>query len=116
MKFTVPFMGVIPVLAVLGTLSGCDGGEARIEWECNGTTKNSMQCHFKNEGTVAGEACFDIVQVCSSGEHVANVCTGVINPGEMENKVVTHFAPGVGIFERCMGIEYRNKRINYPQS
>ena len=91
-------------------LGGCSK-ELKMEWNCKGTTKNSMQCEIKNTGTAAGEACFDIVQICGSGEHVASVCSGRIEPGAMENKVVTSFTPTVGWLETCMGTEFRNKRV-----
>lgn len=91
-------------------LAGCSK-EAKLEWSCKGTTKNSMQCVIKNTGDAAGEACFDVVQVCANGEHVANVCSGRVEPGSMENKVVPSFAPKVGFLENCMGTEFRNKRI-----
>ena len=101
---------LVAVVALLTTLSSC-GGEVKMEWNCKGTTKNSMQCEIKNNGTAAGEACFDIVQVCEKGEHIASVCSGTVQPGSIENKVVTSFKPPVGILESCMGTEFRNKRI-----
>ena len=104
------FASVLLFAGVLLTLGGCSK-ELKIEWSCKGTTKNSMQCEIKNTGAASGEACFDIVQVCDNGEHVANVCSGRVEPGSTENKVVTSFSPSVGIFESCMGTEFRNKRV-----
>ena len=105
----------IAKLAVAGFLlfglSGCSK-ELKMEWSCQVTTRNSMQCEIKNTGTAAGEACFDIVQVCGNGEHLASVCSGRIEPGSMENKVVTAFTPQVGWLETCMGTEFRNKRVS----
>ena len=91
-------------------LTGCSK-EAKMEWTCEGTTKNSMQCAIKNTGEAVAEACFDIVQICRNGEHVASVCSGAIQRGGMENKVVTAFLPPIGFLETCMGTEFRNKRI-----
>jgi hypothetical protein len=104
-------VGVLSVLAIAGSMLGGCSKEVKIEWSCQGTTKNSMQCTIKNTGATSGEACFDIVQVCAKGEHVAKVCSGRIDPGSMENKVVTSFSPAIGLLETCMGTEFRNKRV-----
>ena len=95
---------------LLLTLGGCSK-QVKVEWNCKGTSKNSMQCEFRNNGQASGEACFDIVQICGNGEHVAHVCSGTIQPGSMDNKVVTSFSPQVGLLESCMGTEFRNKQI-----
>ncbi len=47
---------------VSSTLVGC--GEAKVEWNCEGTGPSSLQCEVKNSGTASGEACFDIALVC----------------------------------------------------
>lgn len=98
-----------PVLCVI-MLAACSK-EAKIEWSCQGTTKNSMQCEIKNTGEATAEACFDIVQVCKGAEHIAHVCSGTIPPGGMENKVVPSFTPPIGFLETCMGTEFRNKQV-----
>ena len=97
-------------LLCLVALSGCER-KALIGWECSETSQSSMQCVFKNTGNATGEACFNIVKVCSKAEHSAYVCSGDIPPGGMENKVVTAFTPDFGLFENCMGTEFRNKKI-----
>lgn len=100
----------VAVLLLFG-LGGCSK-ELKMEWSCKGTTKNSMQCEIRNTGTAAGEACFDIVQVCKNGEHVASVCSGRIEPGLTETKVIAAFTPPIGWLETCMGTESRNKRVS----
>ena len=105
---TVALLVTVVVITVM--LNGCSK-ELKMEWSCKGTTKNSMQCEIKNTGTAAGEACFDVVQVCENGEHIASVCSGRVDPGSMENKVVTSFAPQIGWLEGCMGTEFRNKHV-----
>lgn len=91
-------------------VTGCER-KALIGWECETTSKSSMQCVFKNTGDATGEVCFNIVKVCSNGEHNAYVCSGDIAPGGMENKVVTAFSPDFGLFESCMGTEFRDKKV-----
>jgi hypothetical protein len=106
-----PFATAAVAAALLSLFLGGCSKELKMEWSCKGTTKNSMQCEIINTGTAAGEACFDIVQICGNGEHLASVCSGRIEPGSMENKVVTSFTPQVGWLESCMGTEFRNKRV-----
>lgn len=110
-KRRVPAVLILSAVVLLPLFIGGCGGEAKIAWSCKGTTKNSMQCEIKNTGTAAGEACFDIVQVCGNGEHVANVCSGRMEPGSVSAKVVPSFSPSVGLFETCKGTEFRNSRI-----
>lgn len=69
-----------------------------------------MQCHIKNVGQATGEACFDVVHICRSGEHTAKVCSGVLTAGSTENKVII-LSPPVAMLDTCMGTEFRNKRI-----
>ena len=100
-------IGLVAVALVV--LNGC---EMKIKWSCKQTTANSMQCTFTNLGNVSGRACFDVVQVCEGGEHTAQVCSGIIKAGSMENKVVKSFEPPVNPRETCVGTEFRNKVIS----
>ncbi len=94
---------------VSSTLVGC--GEAKVEWNCEGTGPSSLQCEVKNSGTASGEACFDIALVCSDGDHLSHFCTGIIEPGAINQKVVTKFTPEIDLNTECQGMEYRNQKI-----
>lgn len=83
-----------------------------MKWNCRDTGKNSMQCIFKNDGSVEADICMDVVKVCKGGDHVAAVCTDKMRPGEVDTRVVTGFDPKIKFLEGCMGVEYRRKAIN----
>jgi hypothetical protein len=97
-------------LAAAMLLAGCER-KMNVAWECRVTNKNAAQCRFENKGEVRAEACFDMVQVCGGKDHVGSICSGPIPVGGVENKVIREFSPPVGMFERCDGIEYRNKSV-----
>jgi hypothetical protein len=71
-----------------------------------------MQCQFKNTGVVTAGICVEVVKVCKGGDHAAYVCTGKMNPGEVEARVVNNFDPKIKFFESCQGVEYRNKSFD----
>ena len=100
---------IVPTV-VCFAIAGCSK-EVKVEWSCQWTTSNSMQCNFKNIGQANAEACFDLVHVCKKGDHVAKVCSGSIQAGGTESKVVPSFTPPIGTLETCMGTEFRNKQV-----
>lgn len=102
---------VAAMVLLMPLFLGACSKQVKLEWNCQGTTKNSMQCHISNTGQAAGSVCFDVVQVCQNGEHAAHVCSETIEPGNTEDKVITAFTPPVGWLETCMGTEVRNKHI-----
>ena len=83
----------------------------QMEMSCASTGRNSMQCSIANKSQNAGEVCFDIVQICGSGEHTAHVCSGRVEGASTESKVAPAFTPPVGLFESCQGTELRNKQL-----
>ena len=95
-------------LIFAATLAALSHHAAATEVTCSPTTKNSMQCVFKNTGTVEALTCLEVVRVCRDGEHVGNVCGGWLAPGAVDSKVVTGFTPKVRFLTTCMGTEYRN--------
>jgi hypothetical protein len=83
-----------------------------MQWRCRDTSKNSMQCEFRNSGKADADLCVDVVKVCARGDHTAPVCTDRMRPGDVDARVVNNFTPKVGLLESCQGIEYRRKVIN----
>lgn len=103
-------VSIVLVVASFMFMLGCSG-EAQMRWECQATGTSSMQCSIENNGNEAGKVCFDVVAVCSDGEHVARVCSSVIKPGELEQKVVRDFNPPITYNTQCQGFEYRNEDV-----
>jgi hypothetical protein len=100
---------LVAILMMMGTLVYADNG-AKIEWRCAETGKNSMSCQVRNSGTAPGELCTEVVKVCSDGEHsYSSMCTGRLNAGDEDTKVIPYFVPKVRIFTKCYGTEFRNK-------
>lgn len=85
--------------------------QEKFRTECKNTGRNSMQCAVSNNTSREAEMCVDVVKVCKDGDHVATLCTGPMQSGDVTSKVVRDFEPKVKIFERCMGIEFRNRSI-----
>lgn len=82
-----------------------------FRWNCDPTGRNSMSCMVKNTGRAPAALCMKVVKVCKDGEKVADLCTGLMQPGELSTRVLAKFEPKVKIFEKCMGIEYREKEV-----
>lgn len=104
------------VLAALAVLV-CVGAQAQtgargtLQWKCEGTSRDSMQCVVKNTGKRPAGICVDVVKVCKEGNHYAQMCTGQLQPGETASKVVSGFDPKVKLLERCVGVEYGDSVI-----
>src|SRR5262245_17198943 len=82
-----------------------------VTWSCEPTSKNTAQCRFENKGEVVSEACFDYVRVCGGKDHVASICSGPIQIGGTESKVVREFRPAIGLLDSCVGTEFREKKV-----
>lgn len=104
-------IGLVAALTFIG-MAHADEGEAYAV-ACRDTGKNSKQCQVKNTGTVEMEVCMDVVKVCSDGDHVAQMCSGRIAPGQLESVVVKNFAPKVRLLVSCQGTEFRNKYFHH---
>jgi hypothetical protein len=110
-----PFRGdvmkwiLVLVAALLMSAAQAGEGGGQFEWKCTDTSRNSMQCTFKNNAEVSDDLCMDVVKVCKDGDHVATICTGTLRPHETDTKVVKGFDPKIRLFEKCQGVEYRNK-------
>ena len=83
--------------------------EGRFGWNCRETSKNGMQCQFDDATSAAAEVCFDVVKICTDGHHKAPLCSGRLQPGDSELKVVASFDPKIHILTRCLGTEFQNK-------
>jgi hypothetical protein len=82
-----------------------------FRWLCKPTGKNSMQCTVENHADRAASVCVEVVKVCKDGDHVAELCSGPMRPGEVRARVVRDFQPKVRLFESCQGTEYRDPII-----
>lgn len=104
------------ILAALAVLV-CVGAQAQtgargtLQWKCEGTSRDSMQCVIKNTGKRPAGICVDVIKVCKFGNHYAQMCTGQLEPGETASKVVSGFDPKVKLLERCVGVEYGDSVI-----
>jgi hypothetical protein len=85
--------------------------QEKFSVQCKGTGRNSLQCAIQNNTSRDAEYCADVVKVCKDGDHVAQLCSGVMRSGEATSKVVHDFQPKVKFFAGCMGIEFRNRSI-----
>jgi hypothetical protein len=82
-----------------------------FKWSCKSTGKNSMQCTVENHADREAGVCVEVVKVCKDGDHVADMCSGTMRPGEVLQRVVKDFRPKVRLFESCQGTEYRDPII-----
>jgi hypothetical protein len=82
-----------------------------FKWSCKPTGKNSMQCTVENHASREAGVCVEVVKVCKDGDHVAELCSGPMRPGEVMQRVVKDFRPKVRLFESCQGTEYRDPII-----
>jgi hypothetical protein len=82
-----------------------------FRWSCKPTGKNSMQCTVQNNSDRDAGVCVEVVKVCKDGDHVAELCSGPMRPGETRARVVREFQPKVKLFESCQGTEYRDPII-----
>jgi hypothetical protein len=88
------------------------GARGTLEWKCEGTGRDTMQCVVKNTGKRPAGICVDVIKVCKQGNHYAQMCTGQLQPGETASKVVAGFDPKVKLLERCVGVEYGDSVID----
>lgn len=106
MRIAAAFIAVIGCTMALSAVAG-----PAFEWNCKSTGKNSKQCSVKNTGTAPGEVCTTVVEVCKDGDHVAPLCSGWLNPGDVTSKVVPALNPKIRYFEKCMGTEFRDNVV-----
>lgn len=85
--------------------------QGKFSAQCKNTGRDSMQCQVHNDTGREAEYCVDVVKVCKDGDHVAQLCSGLMRSGEATSKVVRDFQPKVKFFAGCMGIEFRNRSI-----
>ena len=85
--------------------------QEKFNVQCKNTGRDSMQCMVQNNTSRDAEYCADVVKVCKDGDHVAQLCSGLMRSGEATSKVVRDFQPKIKFFAGCMGIEFRNRSI-----
>lgn len=101
----------IAILFACVAAGACAPEPGGFSWKCQPTTRNSMQCVIKNTSANRGEICMQVAKVCKGGDHLANLCSESMNPGEVTTKVIPSFEPKVKLLETCMGVEFRDKKI-----
>lgn len=99
---------LIPLVLLAGLNAHAAESPQGFKWACKDTGKNSMQCQVKNDADYEAGVCVEVVKVCKNGEHVAELCSGPMRPGEVRARVVTGFQPKVRLLESCQGTEYRD--------
>jgi len=81
--------------------------EVSIQCRAKGDTGD---CQITNKGNAAGDFEADVVLVCRDGEHIAHVA-GRVEAQNHVTKIIGGFTPSVGLFDKCVGIDYRNVSV-----
>jgi hypothetical protein len=75
------------------------------------TTKGGTgDCVVDNRGGQGADVDVNVVLVCRDGEHVAHISARV-DPRNHTTKVIEEFEPSVGIFTKCVGIDYKDMLV-----
>jgi hypothetical protein len=110
-SFILALAVVVAAQASAETLGDELARQGKFSAECKNTGRDSMQCVLRNGTGRDAEYCADVVKVCKDGDHVAQLCSGLMHSGEVTSKVARDFQPKVKFFATCMGIEFRNRSI-----
>lgn len=110
-SFILALAVIVAAQASAETLGDELARQEKFSVQCKNTGRDSMQCMVRNNTSREGEYCADVVKVCKDGDHVARICSGLMQSGEATSKVVYGFRPKIKFFAGCMGIEFRNRSV-----
>lgn len=77
-----------------------------VSWKCE-AKGDAGSCKVENKGGRGADVDFNVIVVCRDGEHQAHVSARVDAHSHV-TKIIDSFEPGVGLFGKCAGIDYRD--------